>query len=403
MNKKNIGINVYSEIGKLQEVIVHRPGREIEFLDPDKLDQLLFANSLEPKSARLEHDNFVNILKNQNINVIELADLTAQTYDMASNKIKNEFLDRFLAEALPKLNPKNFKLIYQYLISFKNTRKMIDAMMGGITTTDLNIKGVPKLVVDPMPSLYFTRDPFASIGSGVTIHYMKYPIRRREVIFSEFILNHNSRFTNTPKYIVPTKNYDIEGGDIFVYDKDTLVIGISQRTKMEAIKLLAKNIKQNHKASFKKIYAINVPKLPHLMHLDTWLVMIDHDKFIYSPKILSELKCWEIDLSKNKLEIKELAGSLEKLLFKIINKKPILIPVAGENASKIDINIETTFDATNYLAISPGVVAGYSRNIKTEAALKKAGVKVLSFEGNQLSLGMGSARCMSMPIWRDNI
>lgn len=403
MNKKNIGINVYSEIGKLQEVIVHRPGKEIEFLDPEKLDEMLFANSLEPKSARFEHDNFVNILKSQKIKVIELIDLVSQTYDLVSEKIKNEFLNRYLKEASPKLNLENFKLVYKYLSSCKNTKTMIANMMGGITTTDLKINGVPKLIVNPMPNLYFTRDPFASVGNGVTIHQMKYSIRRREVIFSEFILNHNPRFINTPKYIIPTSSYDIEGGDIFVYDKKTLVVGISERTKMISIKLLAKNIKKNQQASFKKIYAINVPKLPHLMHLDTWLVMIDSNKFIYSPKILSTLKCWEIDLSKNEIETKELKGNLETLLFKITNKKPVLIPVAGENASEIDINIETNFDATNYLTISPGVVVGYSRNSKTEAALKKAGVKVLSFEGNQLSLGMGSARCMSMPIWRDNI
>ena len=90
--------------------------------------------------------------------------------------------------------------------------------------------------------------------------------------------------------------------------------------------------------------------------------------------------------------------SLEKALHEIIGKKPILIPVAGANASQIDINIETNFDATNYLALAPGVVVGYSRNAKTEQALRDAGIRVISFQGNQLSLGMGSARCMSMPL-----
>ena len=95
--------------------------------------------------------------------------------------------------------------------------------------------------------------------------------------------------------------------------------------------------------------------------------------------------------------------TLEEVIEGIIGKKPILIPIAGKDASQLDIDIETHFDGTNYLTIRPGVVVGYSRNRLTEKALKDAGVKVLSFNGNQLSLGMGSARCMSMPLVREDL
>ena len=98
---------------------------------------------------------------------------------------------------------------------------------------------------------------------------MKHNVRRREVLFANFIFAHNERFQNTPKYITPTKGLDIEGGDVFVYNKTTLVIGVSERTKMVTIKELAKNILKNKECTFKKIYAINVPKMPNLMHLDT--------------------------------------------------------------------------------------------------------------------------------------
>ncbi|MDE5553471.1 MAG: hypothetical protein K2I67_02885, partial [Malacoplasma sp.] len=115
------------------------------------------------------------------------------------------------------------------------------------------------------------------------------------------------------------------------------------------------------------------------------------------------LKIWEIDLTKSKIEFKEINESLQDFLSSIIGKKATLIPVAGENATQIDIDVETNFDATNYLVISPGVVVGYDRNRKTSEALTKAGIKVLPLSGNQLSLGMGSARCMSMPLYREAI
>lgn len=403
-NIERKGIHVYSEIGKLREVLVHRPGRELNFLDPTRLDELLFAATLEAETARLEHDNFTTVLKNQGVNVVELADLVAQTYSKVEPNVKKEFVDQYLSEATPKLTTELAKKVSSFLANQKSHREMVDFMMGGILSSDLGIKGQPYLVVEPMPNLYFTRDPFASVGNGVTVHWMKHNVRRREVLFANFIFAHNERFQNTPKYITPTKGLDIEGGDVFVYNKTTLVIGVSERTKMVTIKELAKNILKNKECTFKKIYAINVPKMPNLMHLDTWLTMLDHNKFLYSPNMLSVLKIWEIDLSNSKVAApKELNVNLEKALSIIIGKKPILIPVAGENASQIDINIETNFDATNYLVIEPGVVVGYSRNKKTEAALIKAGIKVLPFHGNQLSLGMGSARCMSMPLLRDDV
>ena len=143
--------------------------------------------------------------------------------------------------------------------------------------------------------------------------------------------------------------------------------------------------------------------MPNLMHLDTWLTMLDHNKFLYSPNMLSVLKFWELDLTKSDLKMIEKNSSLKDMLKSIIGEEPILIPIAGKEANEIDINIETHFDGTNYLVITPGVVVGYDRNAKTSQALKDAGIKVLAFEGNQLSLGMGSARCMSMPLYRENL
>lgn len=399
------GINVYSEIGELKRVLIHRPGKEIARISPRRLDELLFSAILEPETAVKEHDAFVEILKKEGVEVVELVNLVADTYKAASKEVKEKFVQQWLDESIPKLTKPHKELVKKHLEKMK-PEELVKTMIEGIFADELGIKSKTELLIDPMPNLYFTRDNFASVGNGITINKMAHPTRQRETLFAEFIFAHNSEFKQTPEYYSREFKNSIEGGDIFIYTKETLVVGVSERTKLEAIIELAKNIKKVHSSLFKKIIAINVPKMPNLMHLDTWLTMLDHDKFLYSPNMLTltEWKTWTIDLTAKEIKaVESNAKKLEEVIEKIIGKKPILIPVAGENAHQLDIDVETHFDATNYLVIRPGVIVGYNRNIKTAKALEKAGVKVLSFKGNQLSLGMGSARCMSMPLFREDI
>ena len=399
------GIHVYSEIGELESVLVHEPGREIDYISPSRLDELLFSAILESHDARKEHKEFVQILKNEGVNVVELTDLVTETYDLVDAKTKEKLLDEFVDDSEPALTPELKAAVKKVLKARKSTREMIEYMMAGITKYDLKIEAKNELIVDPMPNLYFTRDPFASVGNGVTIHFMRYKVRQRETLFSRFIFTNHPKLMKTPWYYDPSMKLSIEGGDVFIYNNDTLVVGVSERTDLQTITLLAKNIKANKECEFKRIVAINVPKWTNLMHLDTWLTMLDKDKFLYSPIANDVFKFWDYDLVNGGAEPqpKENGLPLDKLLESIINKKPILIPIAGNNASDIEVARETHFDGTNYLAIKPGVVIGYARNEKTNAALKAAGITVLPFKGNQLSLGMGNARCMSMPLSRKDV
>lgn len=397
-------INVYSEIGKLKKVLVHTPGQEIDYLTPQRLDELLFSAILDPVRARSEHEEFIKLLESQGVECVQLATLTAETYCSSNVDIKEKFINQWLDESIPKLNAENRKKVYQYLKKLEsNPEKMIRKMMAGILAKEVGAESDVELIVDPMPNLYFTRDPFASVGNGVTIHHMYRPTRRRETIFANFIFSHHPDYKKTPQYYNRDEEFSIEGGDVFIYNKETLVIGVSERTEKKAIQYLAEKIQKNEEVSFKKIYAINVPKMSNLMHLDTWLTMLDYDKFLYSPNMMGVLKIWEIDLSNKKIEWKEINESLEDFLSSIIGKKAITIPVAGNNSTQIDIDVETNFDATNFVVVEPGVVIGYDRNRKTNQALKDANIKVLTWNGDQLSLGMGSARCMTMPLYREPI
>lgn len=399
------GIHVYSEIGELETVLVHEPGKEIDYITPSRLDELLFSAILESHDARKEHQEFVATLKKEKINVVELTDLVTETYDLVDQKTKDKLIDEFLEDSEPVLTAELKATVKKFLKSFKETRKLIEVMMAGITKYDLGIKADRELIVDPMPNLYFTRDPFASVGNGVTIHYMRYKVRQRETLFSRFIFNNHPKLVKTPWYYDPAMKMSIEGGDVFIYNNDTLVVGVSERTDLDTITLLAKNIKANKECEFKRIVAINVPKWTNLMHLDTWLTMLDKDKFLYSPIANDIFKFWDYDLVNGGTnpQPKDNGLPLDKLLKSIIGKEPVLIPIAGHHATEIEVARETHFDGTNYLAIRPGVVIGYARNEKTNEALKDAGITVLPFKGNQLSLGMGNARCMSMPLSRKDV
>lgn len=397
-------INVYSEIGKLKKVLVHTPGQEIDYLTPQRLDELLFSAILDPIRAREEHKEFIKLLESQGVEVVQLSDLTADTYKAASSDAKEKFIQQWLDEAIPVLSKENREIVYKYLKSMENEPvKMIRKMMAGILAREVNVNSKVELIVDPMPNLYFTRDPFASVGNGVTIHHMFRETRRRETIFCNFIFNNHPEYKTTPKYYSRELKPTIEGGDVFLYNEKTLVVGVSERTEHDAIQTLAENVKANPDVKFETIYAINVPKMSNLMHLDTWLTMLDYDKFLYSTNMMDVLKIWKIDLKSPKIQWEEINEPLADFLSSIIGKKATLIPVAGHGATQIDIDVETNFDATNYLVVSPGVVVGYDRNRKTNEALKQAGITVLSWNGDQLSLGMGSARCMSMPLYREAI
>lgn len=402
---KESPIQVFSEIGRLRTVLVKRPGEELSHISPSNMEELLFSAILDWKRAGREHDEFTRILRENGVEVVYLEDLLVETWRAMKKEDKLAFLHKFIDESDVK-DPLIKLKIFNFL-SKRSVRGMFEAMIKGITKFDLGISlARDVLVTQPMPNLYFTRDNFSSVGDGVILSQMKYKTRQRETIFSRLIFKFHPVYKHTPIYFDSRKTKaTIEGGDVFVYNAKTLVIGVSDRTQKESLMEVAKNIRE--KINVKDLYAetiigVNVPHKWNLMHLDTWLTMVDHNKFLYSPNIAQALKFWKIDLKAKKLRLVENETTLEDMIESIIGVRPQLIPVA-DNYSQEKVDIETHFDATNFLVIKPGLVIGYDRNIRTVQALRNAGVEVLTFDGNQLALGMGSARCMSMPLYREPI
>lgn len=410
-------INVKSEIKPLKEVLVHRPGKELLNLTPDTLHRLLFDDIPYLKVAQAEHDEFVQILRDNDIKVFYLEDLMAETLDF-NPEIKTKFLKQFIEEAGVN-TPKYRDLVFEYLMSIEETKEFVLKTMEGVQIYELDrekrvlekslvdlVTDETDFIVEPMPNLYFTRDPFASVGNGIVLNKMYSVTRNRETIYADYIFKYHPKFKGeVEKYFDRNYDWHIEGGDVLNLNEHVLAVGISQRTEAGAIDKLAKNLFKNPNCEIDTVLAFNIPESRAFMHLDTVFTQIDVDKFTYHPGIMKTLQVFEITEgddpnSDEDLNVKEINDSLENILSKYLGLKVTLIPCAG--GDDVASQREQWNDGTNTLCIAPGVVVVYNRNNITNEVLRDHGIKVIEMASAELSRGRGGPRCMSMPLVRED-
>ncbi|MDD5865749.1 MAG: arginine deiminase [bacterium] len=407
-------IHVTSEIKKLKKVLVHRPGKELLNLTPDTLGRLLFDDIPYLKVAIQEHDEFCQILRDNDIEVVYLEDLMAETLDY-NPQIKPSFIRQFIYEAGVK-TPKYKDLLFEYLMSFENNKQLVLKTMEGIKVSEVHrnkndiehslvdqISEETKFLAEPMPNLYFTRDPFASVGNGIILNKMYSITRSRETIYAYYIFNYHPDYMDkVDKYYDRENPFSIEGGDVLNINDHVLAIGISQRTSAEAIDIVAKNMFKDENCKIDTILAFKIPECRAFMHLDTVFTQIDVDKFTYHPGIMETLEVFEItkdDENPEDVKVIKKEGSLENILEEYLGIDVTLIPCAG--GDKIASEREQWNDGTNTLAIAPGVVVVYNRNNITNDVLREHGIKVIEMNSAELSRGRGGPRCMSMPLERE--
>lgn len=404
---KNSAIQVYSEIGKLKKVLLHRPGYELENLMPEYLERLLFDDIPFLKVAQEEHDAFAQLFKQNGTEVVYLLDLVAQS--LINEDVKAEFINQFIVEAGIKETRKTeiLKDFYKSL----STKDMLSKMVAGIRISEIKNYEKRNLIdylesdypffVDPLPNLYFTRDPFSTVGSGVSVHKMHTVTRNRESIFGEYIFKYHPEYSNSPLWYNRKEDFSVEGGDVLILNKETIAIGISQRTHASAIEKYAQNILG--KESFKKVLAIDIPKVRAFMHLDTVFTMVDYDKFTIHPNIKKDMSVFVLSKEDgHNLSIKEEHNTIDEILKKHLNLDKInLISCGGGN--QIDAAREQWNDGSNTLSISPGNVIVYERNYVSNKILQENGINVHVMPSAELSRGRGGPRCMSMPLVRELI
>ena len=401
-------IQIRSEIGPLKRVLLHRPGRELENLMPEYIERLLFDDIPYLKIAQEEHDAFCDILRKNGAEVVYLTDLVAES--LTDPAVKEQFLREYISEAGIR-GEKRIGMMLDYFQSM-STKNMVEKMMSGVRKAEVRGYGKKNLtdylddyypfVLDPIPNLYFTRDPFATIGNGVSIHRMHTVTRGRETLFAKYIFAYNPHYQDTPVWYDRTGHSTVEGGDILVLSDKVVAIGISQRTQPWAIESLAKKL-LSPEAGFEKVLAIDIPKHRAFMHLDTVFTMVDYDKFTMHPNISDDLRVFVLEDGHNgHLTITEEHESLEELLKEHLHLDHVTLLKCG-GGSVIDAAREQWNDGSNTFCIAPGKVVAYSRNYVTNRVMEDAGIEVLTIPSSELSRGRGGPRCMTMPLIRASI
>ncbi|MCO8294158.1 arginine deiminase [Tetragenococcus halophilus] len=404
-------INVFSEIGKLKTVMLHRPGKELENLMPDYLERLLFDDIPFLEQAQKEHDHFAGMLRDKGVEVVYLEDLAAES--LISEEVRIQFIDQYLDEAGIRSHAVREK-VREMLIAIEDNRELIDKTVAGIQKVEMpeyQIEGLADMIesaypfiIDPMPNLYFTRDNFATMGNGVSLNHMYSVTRQREAIYGQYIFEYHPRFAGNevPKVYDRNDTTRIEGGDELVLSKDVLAVGISQRTEAASIEKLAKNIFKQE-LGFNCVLAFNIGEYRKFMHLDTVFTMIDYDKFTIHPEIEGELEVYSITpKADGELNIVREEDTLEHILAKYLNRDSVQLIRCGDGNVTAAAR-EQWNDGSNTLTIAPGEVVVYDRNTVTNKALEKAGVKLNYIPGSELVRGRGGPRCMSMPLYREDL
>lgn len=403
-------IHVASEIAPLKKVLLQRPGRELEHLSPDTMEELLFDDIPYLHRAQAEHDRFAELLRENGVEVLYLEELAAEAISWDSG-LRRQFLDD--AITLAGSGACGYReALTDYLRAIPDAKQLVLKTMEGVTYAEVfenraaGLSGLvrerSRFLMPPIPNLYFTRDPFACIGHGVSLNHMRSKTRRRETLYGMYILEHHPAFSGrVPLYYTPQEHFSIEGGDILNLSAEVLAVGLSQRTKPEAVEQLTRHIFADEASTITTVLAFEIPRTRAFMHLDTVFTQVDTGKFTVHPGILGALRVYVLTGRGEKaLHVEALDAPLDEILMRYLHLDAVqLIRCGGE--SRIASDREQWSDGSNTLCIRPGVVLVYDRNYVTNRILNDCGVTTLEMPSSELSRGRGGPRCMSMPLVRE--
>jgi arginine deiminase len=413
--------SVYSEIGRLRKVLVHRPGKEIETVVPEAANDLLFEDILFTAKAQEEHDSLCHVLQKYGVETLDTQDLLIEALEASRPQEREELvscifsLENFQRSTLEKLN------------------KMSPAALGstlveGIVQTHQKMLEGSYYELPPVPNLIFARDPVIIGFDRVLASSMAEKARFREAEMMKFIFNHHPIY-KTEKPLVDLQKVStddvkltIEGGDFLVLNEETVAIAWSKRTSYESIRLLAKELQ---KINVKNLVVAKLPHLTSFIHLDTVFTRINHDECLiypplFAPEATQKAKIYHFDLRDSEPKEKEYPSIFDLLKSLGMNLKPIY---CGGRESLISQKREQWTQGANAFCIAPGVILTYQRNVETCKDLNRAGYMCINadevlrpsftpsltqktailIEGHELCRARGGIRCLTHPLLREPV